>query len=63
VDLHRFHPGAQMRNAGQEVSLHSGALPAVPSLSLAEQLGKLTTASDAAMRAELKIRERAASSP
>ena len=57
VDLHRFHLGTQMRDAGQEVSLHCGALPQVTSLSLAEQLlGKLTTASQAAMRAELKIR-------
>jgi RNA polymerase sigma-70 factor (ECF subfamily) len=57
VDVHRFHLGAQMRNAGQEVSLHRGALPPVSSLSLAEQLlGKLTTASQAAMRAELRIR-------
>jgi RNA polymerase sigma-70 factor (ECF subfamily) len=57
VDAHRFHLGAQMRDAGQEVSLHHGPLPQVSSLSLAEQLlGKLTTASQAAMRAELKIR-------
>ena len=57
VDLHRFHLGAQMRDAGQEVSLHHGPLPPVTSLSLAEQLlGKLTTASQAAMRAELKLR-------
>jgi RNA polymerase sigma-70 factor (ECF subfamily) len=57
VDLHRFHLGTQMRDAGQEVSLHRGALPPVTSLSLAEQLlGKLTTASQAAMRVELKLR-------
>src|SRR6516162_11566110 len=57
VDLHRFHLGTQMRDAGQEVSLHRGALPQVTSLSLAEHLlGKLTSASKAAMRAELKIR-------
>jgi RNA polymerase sigma-70 factor (ECF subfamily) len=57
VDLHRFHLGTKMRDAGQEVSLHRGALPQVTSLSLAEHLlGKLTTASQAAMRAELKIR-------
>src|SRR5260370_430784 len=44
-------------NAGQEVSLHRGALPQVTSLSLAEHLlGKLTSASRAAMRAELKLR-------
>jgi RNA polymerase sigma-70 factor (ECF subfamily) len=57
VDVHRFHLGAQMRDAGQEVSLHRGPLPQVTSLSLAEHLlGKLTSASHAAMRAELKIR-------
>jgi RNA polymerase sigma-70 factor (ECF subfamily) len=57
VDAHRFHLGAKLRDAGQEVSLHRGALPQVTSLSLAEQLlGKLTTASRAAMRAELKLR-------
>jgi RNA polymerase sigma-70 factor (ECF subfamily) len=57
VDLHRFHLGARMRDAGQEVSLHRGALPQVTSMSLAEHLlGKLTSASRAIMRAELKIR-------
>ena len=57
VDLHRFHLGTQMRDAGQEVSLHRGALPQVTSLSLAEHLlGKLTPASQAAMRVELKLR-------
>jgi RNA polymerase sigma-70 factor (ECF subfamily) len=57
VDLHRFHLGAKMRDAGQEVSLHRGALPQVTSVSLAEHLlGKLTTASRAVMRAELQIR-------
>src|SRR6516225_11283548 len=51
VDVHRFHLGAQMRDAGQEVSLHHGALPQVTSVSLAEHLlGRLTTASRAAMR-------------
>jgi RNA polymerase sigma-70 factor (ECF subfamily) len=57
VDAHRFHLGTQMRDAGQEVSLHHGALPQVTSLSLAEHLlGKLTSASRAAMRVELKLR-------
>jgi RNA polymerase sigma-70 factor (ECF subfamily) len=57
VDAHRFHLGTKMRDAGQEVSLHRGALPQVTSLSLAEHLlGKLTTASHAAMRVELKLR-------
>ena len=57
VDVHRFHLGTQMRDAGQEVSLHRGALPQVTSLPLAEHLlRKLTSASQAAMRAELKLR-------
>src|SRR4029077_9227867 len=57
IDVHRFHLGTQMRDAGQEVSLHRGPLPPVSSLSLAEHLlGKLTTASQAAMRVELKLR-------
>ena len=57
VDVHRFHLGTKMRDAGQEVSLHRGALPQVSSVSLAEQLlGRLTTASQAAMRVELKLR-------
>jgi RNA polymerase sigma-70 factor (ECF subfamily) len=57
VDLHRFHLGTPMSDAGQEVSLYQGALPPVSSLSLAEHLlGKLTTASQAAIRVELKLR-------
>jgi RNA polymerase sigma-70 factor (ECF subfamily) len=57
VDVHRFHLGTKMRGAGQEISLYHGALPQVTSLSLAEHLlGKLTTASQAAMRVELKLR-------
>lgn len=57
VDLYRFHLGAQMRDAGREVTLHHGALPYVTSVSLAEQLlGRFTSASHAAARAELKIR-------
>src|SRR5262245_49589134 len=57
VVLHRFHLGTAMRDAGQEVSLHRGALPQVTSVSLAEHLlGKLTTPSHAAMRVELKLR-------
>src|SRR5215510_7741239 len=38
VDVHRFHVGAKMRDAGQEVSLHRGGMPQVTSLSLAEHL-------------------------
>jgi RNA polymerase sigma-70 factor (ECF subfamily) len=61
VNVHRFHLGAQMRDAGQEVSLHRGPLRQGPSLSPAEQLlGKPTTACRAAMRAERNLRVQAA---
>jgi RNA polymerase sigma-70 factor (ECF subfamily) len=57
VDVHRAQLGAHMGDSGQEVSLYHGALPQVTSLSLAEHLlGKLSSASRAAMRAELKLR-------
>jgi RNA polymerase sigma-70 factor (ECF subfamily) len=57
IDLHRQHLGAKMRDAGQEVSLYRGALPLASSASLAAQLlGRLTSASQAAMRAELQLR-------
>ncbi len=56
TDLHRFHLGAQMRDAGQEVSLHRGPFPQASSISLAAQLlGKMTSASHAAIRAEHKL--------
>jgi len=55
--LHRHHLGAQMRAAGQEVSLYRGALPAATSVSLAALLlGRLTSPTQAAQRAEMKIR-------
>jgi RNA polymerase sigma-70 factor (ECF subfamily) len=57
VDLQRYHLGAKMRNAGREVSLYRGALPQASSVSLAAQLlGRLTSASRAAVRAETQIR-------
>jgi RNA polymerase sigma-70 factor, ECF subfamily len=55
--LHRRHLGAQVRDAGREVSLHHGALPQASSISLAAQLlGHHTSPSQAAARAELQIR-------
>ena len=46
-----------MRNAGLEVSLHHGHVPRASSVSLAELLlGRLTTASRAAIRAETQRR-------
>ena len=57
VDLHRRHLGAKMRDAGQEVSLYRGALPQASSVSLAAQLlGRMTSASRAAIRAETQLR-------
>jgi RNA polymerase sigma-70 factor (ECF subfamily) len=54
--LHRQHLGAQMRDAGREVSLYRGALPQASSASLAAQLlGRFTTASQAAVRAERQL--------
>ena len=56
VDLHRKHLGAQMRDAGQEVSLYRGGLPQASSASLANHLlGRLTTPSLAIERAELRV--------
>jgi RNA polymerase sigma-70 factor (ECF subfamily) len=55
--LHRKHLGAQMRNAGQEVSLHGGALPPASSISIAAMLlGRITSPSRAARRAEMQVR-------
>jgi RNA polymerase sigma-70 factor, ECF subfamily len=57
IDLHRQHLGARMRDASQEVSLQRGALPQASSASLAAQLlGRLTSASRAAIRAETQLR-------
>jgi RNA polymerase sigma-70 factor (ECF subfamily) len=57
IDVHRQHLGAQMRDAGQEVSLYRGALPQASSASLAAQLlGRLTSPTQAAVRAEMQRR-------
>lgn len=56
VDLHRRHLGAGMRDAGREAALNHGAA-SVSSVALAEQLlGRLTTASKAAIRKETQLR-------
>lgn len=61
IDLHRTHLGAKMRDAGMEVSLYRGALPEASSMMLAGQLlGKLTTASHAAIRTEVRLQVQAA---
>jgi RNA polymerase sigma-70 factor (ECF subfamily) len=56
AQIHRQHLGAAMRDAGREVSLYRGALPRASSASLAAQLlGRFTTASQAAIRAERQV--------
>jgi RNA polymerase sigma-70 factor, ECF subfamily len=56
VTLHRHHLGVQMRAVGQEVALCRGPLPEASSAALAAQLlGHDTRASEAAIRAELKV--------
>ena len=55
--LHRHHLGTRVRDAGREISLQQGALPQASSLALAAQLlGRNTSPSEAATRAELQLR-------
>ena len=55
--VHRQHLGAKMRDAEQEVSLYRGALPQASSVSLAAQLlGRMTSPSLAAVRAEMQLK-------
>jgi RNA polymerase sigma-70 factor (ECF subfamily) len=57
MQLHRHHLGAQMRDAGREVSLYRGALPEASSAALAAQLlGKETSPTQAVVRAERALR-------
>jgi len=57
VDIHRRHLGVQARQAGREVSLDRGPMLEASTAALAAQLlGKLTSPSQAAIRAEPKIR-------
>jgi RNA polymerase sigma-70 factor (ECF subfamily) len=57
TNLHRQHLGTQMRDAGREVSLYRDALPAASSAALAAQLlGKHTSPTQAALRAERLLR-------
>lgn len=54
---HRRHLMAEMRDAGLEVSLNRGFIPRSSSESIAAHLmGRLTSASQKAMRAELQLR-------
>ena len=55
--LHRRHLGAQARDAGREISIVGGRIPQATSAALAAQLlGHDTRASEAAIRAERKLR-------
>src|SRR5271167_4881298 len=55
--LHRRHLGAQARDAGKEISIDGGRIPQATSAALAAQLlGHDTRASEAAIRAERKLR-------
>jgi RNA polymerase sigma-70 factor, ECF subfamily len=55
--LHRHHLGAQMRDARREVSLYRTALPEASSAALAAHLlGKHTSPTQAAVRAERMLR-------
>jgi RNA polymerase sigma-70 factor (ECF subfamily) len=56
-ELHRHHLGTQMRDAGREVSIYRGTMPETTSAALAAQLmGHETRPSEAAVRAEIKVR-------
>lgn len=56
TELHRHHLGTQRRDAGMEVSLYRGGFPEANSVSLAAQLlGKLTSPSQNAIKAEMRI--------
>jgi RNA polymerase sigma-70 factor, ECF subfamily len=61
LELHRHHLGTQMRDARREVSLHPSGLPETTSAALAAQLlGHATGPSEAAVRAEARLRLQAA---
>ena len=59
--VHRDHLGAQARDAGREVSLYRGPMPAASSAALAAHLlGRETSPTQAAVRAERLLRLQAA---
>jgi RNA polymerase sigma-70 factor, ECF subfamily len=56
AEIHRRHLGTQLRDADREVTLHRGGLPEADSMSLAAHLlGRLTTPSQAAIKAETRL--------
>jgi RNA polymerase sigma-70 factor, ECF subfamily len=57
LELHRRHLGTPMRDARREVSLYRASMPEATSAALAAQLmGRFSRPSEAAIRAEVKIR-------
>ena len=57
ANCHRQHVGTRMRGVGQEVALYRDPLPQASSAALASMLlGRLTSPSDAAIRAEQVLR-------
>ena len=57
MHAHRRHLGTQMRDVGQEISLQHGAFPQATSVSLAAMLlGRITSPTLAAQRAEMQVR-------
>ncbi len=57
ADQHRHHLGVQARDAGRDISLYRRAMPETTTAALAAQLlGKHTSPSQAAIRAERKVR-------
>jgi RNA polymerase sigma-70 factor, ECF subfamily len=57
LQLHRRHLGAEVRDAGREISLYRGTMPGATSAALAEQLvSRQSSPSQAAIRVEMKAR-------
>jgi RNA polymerase sigma-70 factor, ECF subfamily len=57
AEQHRRHLGAQARDAGREISIYRSAMPETTTAALAARLlGKNTSPSQAAIRAERKLR-------
>jgi RNA polymerase sigma-70 factor (subfamily 1) len=57
MQVHRRYLGTELRDAGREISIHHGAMPQASSASLAAQLlGHFTTPSQAAVKAERRLR-------
>lgn len=57
LDEHRKHLGAAARDVGREISLYRGPVPEASTAALAAHLlGRLTSPSEAAIRAERKLR-------